>query len=76
MALSVSMGGLWGDFTTIFWMIEYLQRLIHIWNKISKHIMSQCGIDIQFIPLHIMYISQHFSPIQYVAGLSRSLSIF
>jgi hypothetical protein len=39
MALSVSMGGLWGDFTTIFWIIEYLQGPIYIWNKISKHIM-------------------------------------
>jgi hypothetical protein len=40
MALSVSMEGLWGDFTTIFWIIEYLQRPIYIWNKVSKCIMS------------------------------------
>jgi hypothetical protein len=39
MALSASMGSLWGDFTTIFLIIEHIQRLIHIWNKISKHIM-------------------------------------
>jgi hypothetical protein len=53
MALSASMGGLKGDFTIIFWIAKYLQRPIYIWNKISKNIMSQCGMDFQFIPLHI-----------------------
>jgi hypothetical protein len=40
MALSVNMGGLWGDFIAIFYIVEYLQRPIYIWNKISKCIMS------------------------------------
>jgi hypothetical protein len=39
MALNVSMGGLWKYFTSIFWIVEYLPRLIYIWNKVSKHIM-------------------------------------
>ncbi len=56
--LSVNMGGLWGDFSTIFWIIKYLQRLIYIWNKVSKHIMSQCGMDFQSISLHITYSFQ------------------
>jgi hypothetical protein len=30
MALSASMGGLWGDFIAIFWMTKYLQRTIYI----------------------------------------------
>jgi hypothetical protein len=47
MALSASMGGLWGNFTAIFWIAKYLQRSIYIWNKVSKHIMSQCGMDFQ-----------------------------
>jgi hypothetical protein len=38
--LNVNMGGLWGDFTSIFWIVEHLQRSIYIWNKLSKHIMS------------------------------------
>jgi len=38
--LNVNMGGLWGDFTTIFWIVEHLQRSIYIGNKLSKHIMS------------------------------------
>jgi len=45
MALCAMMGGLWGDFTAMFWIVEYLQKLIYIWNKISKHIMSQCGMN-------------------------------
>jgi len=39
MALCVTMGGLWGDFTVIFWIVEHLQRPIYIWNKISICIM-------------------------------------
>jgi hypothetical protein len=30
MALNVNMGGLWGDFTTIFWITKYIQRPIYI----------------------------------------------
>jgi len=40
MALSASIGSLWGDFIVIFWIIKYLQRSIYIWNKVSNHIMS------------------------------------
>jgi hypothetical protein len=76
MKLSANMGGLWGDFTTIFWITEYLQRLIYIWNKVSKQIMSQCGMDFQSIPLHITYSFQHFKLIQYVNSLFRSLPTF
>jgi hypothetical protein len=67
------MGGLWGDFIVIFWIIKYLQKPIYIWNKILKHIMSWCGMDFQFIPLHIIYNFQHFEAIEYVNGLFRSL---
>jgi len=72
MALCVTMGGLWGDFTSIFWIFEYLQKLIYIWIKISKHIMSQCGMDFQSIPLYITYNFQHFEPIEYVNALFQS----
>jgi len=33
-------------------------------------------MDFQSIPLDITYNSQHFEPIQYVNGLSRSLPTF
>ncbi len=64
-ALSASMGSLKGDFIVIFWTIKYLQMSIYIWNKVSKHIMSQCGMDFQ-----------QFEPIQYANGLFKSLPIF
>jgi hypothetical protein len=53
MALYVTMEGLWGDFTAIFWIVKYLQKSIYIWNNISKHIMSPCGMDFQSIHLHM-----------------------
>jgi hypothetical protein len=44
MGLSANMEGLWGDFTTIFWIL-FLQKSIYIWNIISKCIMFHCGMD-------------------------------
>jgi hypothetical protein len=76
MALCASMGGLWGDFTIIFWIAAYLQRPIYIWNKVSKCIMFWCGLDFQSILLHIAYSFQHFEPIQYVNGLFKSFLTF
>jgi len=38
--------------------------------------MSQSSMDFQFIPLRIMYNSQHFEPIQYVNGLFKSTLTF
>jgi hypothetical protein len=75
MTLITNMGGLWGHFPTIFWIVEYLQGQ-YIWNKISKHIMSWCDMDFQSIPLYITYNFQHFELIQYVDGLSKSLPTF
>jgi hypothetical protein len=76
MTLNVNMEGLWGDFSTIFWIVKYLHRLIYIWSKVSKCIMSRCGMDFQSIPLHITYNFQHFEPIQHVNGIYRSSPIF
>ncbi len=63
-------------FFAIFQIVEYLQRPIYIWNKVSKHIMCRCGMDFQYIHLHIANSSQHFGSIQYVNGLSKSLPTF
>ncbi len=40
-------GGLWGDFATIFWIIKYIQWPIYVWNKYSNGIMCNCGLDYQ-----------------------------
>jgi hypothetical protein len=50
MAQIVTMGGLWGDFAIMFWIICFLQRPIYVWNKISKHIMFQHGVDFNSFP--------------------------
>jgi hypothetical protein len=76
MTLSVNMEGLWGNFSTIFWIAKYLHRPIYFWNKVSKCIMSRCGMDFQSIPLHIIYNFQDFEPIQHVNGISRSSPSF
>jgi len=49
MTLNASVRGLRGDFIAMFLMVEYIQRPIYIWNKISKCIMFQCGMDFQSI---------------------------
>jgi hypothetical protein len=54
MALSANMEGLWGNFIAIFWIAKYLQRPIYIWNKVSKCIMSRCGMD---FPSHSVQFS-------------------
>jgi len=51
-----------GDFTIIFYINEYLQSPIYIWNRISKHIMFQCEMDFQSIPTYIAWSLQHFEP--------------
>ncbi len=66
------MESLWGDFIAIFWITKYLQRLIYIWNKILKHIMSQCGMDLKFIPLHmctILNILNNFNMLMVYLGV-------
>jgi hypothetical protein len=74
MALSASMGGLWGDFITIFWILQYLQRPIYIWNKISKCIC----FDVTWIFNSSLYIECIIFNIlkQYVNGLFRFLFAF
>jgi hypothetical protein len=39
MSQSATIGGLWGDFTSIFWIAEYLQHPIYVWNKDSNKIV-------------------------------------
>jgi hypothetical protein len=34
MSLLASKGGLWGDFTKIYWILQYLQQQIYVGTKI------------------------------------------
>jgi hypothetical protein len=60
MSLLALNGGLWGNFTVIYWILEYLQRLIHIWNKNSCWIMVKLGTENASHVLNILYANHHF----------------
>jgi hypothetical protein len=32
---------LWGDFVEIFWISQYLQQCINVWNKINGRIIEK-----------------------------------
>jgi len=64
MTLNVSMRSLRINFITMLQITKYLQRLIYIWNKISKCIMFQCGVYFQSIPSYKAYNFEHFEPIE------------
>jgi hypothetical protein len=64
------------NFIITFWIVQHLQWPIYIWSKISKHTMSQYGVNFQLILLHIAYISQHVEPIKYHNGVLGFLRAF
>jgi thymidine kinase len=41
-----------------------------------KHIIFQCGMDFQFVLLHIAYEFQHFEPIEYANSVARFILTF
>jgi hypothetical protein len=42
MSQNEAQGGLWGDFTVIFWISQYLQRPIYVWCKTIVWILMMC----------------------------------
>lgn len=64
MAISATQGGLWGDFTAIKWMSDYLQRPIYVWSNESGMIMAREGCEFQSEPLHLTFGSSHFEPLE------------
>jgi len=53
-------GGLWGDFTTIYWIFEYLDHSIHVWNLKNGQIMVKVEQENESTPLNIIYGNNHF----------------
>jgi hypothetical protein len=43
MSILITNCGLWGDFTTLFWISKYLQCPIHVWGRNSGQITSKVG---------------------------------
>jgi hypothetical protein len=56
MSMSACDGGLWGYFTTIFWLLQYLQRPIYIWNFLNAQIMMKVGNNCENQILNIIIV--------------------
>ena len=63
MALSARAGGLWGDFTILFWISQYLQCPILVWNKRNGRIMSRIGEHFTNATLQLAFGNDHYKPI-------------
>ncbi len=64
MSLAASNGGLWGDFTAIYWISQYLQQSIYVWNKNNGQIMVKVGDNMNGITLNIVYGNDHFERVK------------
>jgi len=62
MSILAIIEGLWGDFTSIFCVSQYLQCRIHVWNKSNGEIMVKVGNEFEVNPLNIFYGNNHFEP--------------
>ncbi len=49
---------LWGDFVVMFWISQYFQQCIHVWNKINGQIIAKIAkkfeISISFLAIIIL----------------------
>ena len=64
------------DFIANNWILEYLQRPIYVWNKLSKRIMAKCRVDYNDDSLHIAFSlgpnkDGHYEPIDYIQHLNQ-----
>ncbi len=48
-------GGLWGNFITIFWILQCLQKSIYVCYKISVRIMMKC--EKKYNPPFLMHLA-------------------
>ncbi len=63
MFISALDGGLRGDFIAIYWIFEYLNHSIHVWNKNNARIMVKIEQENESTPLNLVYGNNHFKPI-------------
>ena len=71
MSLSATNGGVWGDFTAIKWISEYLKNLINVWNVFNGRILSTLGLEANTEIIHLAFDPKivHFEPIETILGL-------
>jgi hypothetical protein len=64
MALPAKDGGLWGDFTILFWISQYFQCPILVWNKRNGKVMSRLGEHFTNPTLQLLFGNDHYEPIE------------
>ena len=71
MSLSATNGGVWGDFTAIKWVSEYLKNPINVWIVCNGRILSTFGLEFNTDIIHIAFdpMRKHFEPIETIPGL-------
>ena len=74
MSLSATNGGVWGDFTAIKWVSEYLKNPINVWNVCNGRILSTFRLEFNTEIIHIAFdpMRNHFEPIAAILGLKNS----
>jgi hypothetical protein len=73
--MSTCDGGLWGDFTTTFWLSQYLQCPIYIWNKKNAQIMMKVGNDYETQILNIIYDNSQFELVEYCFQIMNNSNV-
>jgi hypothetical protein len=59
MSLLALNGGLWGDFSDVYWISHYLKHAIHVWNKSNDCLMVKIRDKTNGNMLHIVYGNNH-----------------
>ena len=78
MSKNASVGGIWGDFTAVNWISDYLSTPITIWNINSGYKLITFGKEFSNNHMHLAFDPKmkHFEPIQEILGLNnKNLSI-
>ncbi len=62
---------MWGDFTAIKWILEYLKHQINVWNVYNGRILSTFGFEFNTKIIHKAFDpkGKHFEPIETIPGL-------
>jgi len=73
MSISASVGGIWGDFTAVNWISDYLSTPITVWNINSGYKLITFGKECSNNVMHLAFDSKmkHFEPIQKILGLNH-----
>ena len=55
MSISASVGGIWGDFTAVNWIFDYLSTPITIWNINNDYKLITFGKEFSNNVMHLAF---------------------